>query len=116
MPKIVENNKNVQLVGSWKSIIGEGDQYVHLYRYKNYLEFSLEFEKLRDNQYNKEWHKQTGQLVNKRSNHLCLSFTFWGEPQLRDTTHIYEMRSYALKPGTLIEWGNNWYVIRHLYI
>lgn len=23
-------------------------------------------------------------------------------------TNIYEMRSYRLKPGTMIEWGNNW--------
>lgn len=27
---------------------------------------------------------------------------------MRDPSHIYEIRSYALKPGTMIEWGNNW--------
>lgn len=26
----------------------------------------------------------------------------------REGHNIYEMRSYRLKPGTMIEWGNNW--------
>ena len=49
-------------------------------------------------------------MVNQRENQICLSFTFWGEPDARSENHIYEMRSYSLKPGTLIEWGNNWFV------
>jgi len=49
-------------------------------------------------------------MVNQRESQICLSFTFWGEPEARNENHIYEMRSYSLKPGTLIEWGNNWCV------
>ena len=26
----------------------------------------------------------------------------------RTGSNIYEVRSYVLKPGTMIEWGNNW--------
>lgn len=37
-----------------------------------------------------------------------LQFSYWPQIQLRDPSHIYEMRSYRLKPGTMIEWGNNW--------
>lgn len=45
-----------------------------------------------------------------RSRHLqyMLQFSYWPQIQLRDPSHIYEMRSYRLKPGTMIEWGNNW--------
>lgn len=37
-----------------------------------------------------------------------LQFSYWPQIQLREPSHIYEMRSYRLKPGTMIEWGNNW--------
>ena len=26
----------------------------------------------------------------------------------RNPSHIYELRSYHLKPGTMVEWGNYW--------
>lgn len=108
IPKILESNKNLQLSGSWRSEIGEGDQYVHLWRYKTYTEYSQEFVNLQKNPYYQEYKKAIAKYVNKRMNHVCLSFTFWGEPVARNEPHIYEMRTYNLKPGTLIEWGNNW--------
>lgn len=45
-----------------------------------------------------------------RSRHLqyLLAFSYWPQVKLREGGHIYEMRSYRLKPGTMIEWGNNW--------
>lgn len=46
-----------------------------------------------------------------RSRHLqyLLAFSYWPAPNPRtDRNHIYEMRSYRLKPGTMIEWANNW--------
>ena len=26
----------------------------------------------------------------------------------RNPSHIYELRSYHLRPGTMVEWGNYW--------
>ena len=46
-------------------------------------------------------------LRNRHSQHL-LPFSFWPEPYARKDSHIYELRSYHLKPGTLIEWGKYW--------
>lgn len=45
-----------------------------------------------------------------RSRHLqyLLAFSYWPQIQLRKPKNVYEIRSYALKPGTMIEWGNNW--------
>lgn len=46
-----------------------------------------------------------------RSRHLqyLLAFSYWPQPIPRtEGSHIYEMRSYRLKPGTMIEWANNW--------
>ena len=82
-----------------------------MWRYKNYHEYNETFNKLRSDQNYQEFGNKLSKLINQRQNQICLSFTFWGEPSPRSQNHIYEMRSYALKPGTLIEWGNNWYVI-----
>lgn len=45
-----------------------------------------------------------------RSRHLqyVLAFSYWPTIQPRKGDNIYEIRSYRLKPGTMIEWGNNW--------
>lgn len=45
-----------------------------------------------------------------RSRHLqyLLAFSYWPQITNREGGNIYEMRSYRLKPGTMIEWGNNW--------
>ena len=38
-----------------------------------------------------------------------MPFNFWPPLTERtDSSHIYEMRSYSLRPGTMIEWGNFW--------
>lgn len=45
-----------------------------------------------------------------RSRHLqyMLAFSYWPQIEKRSETNVYEIRSYTLKPGTMIEWGNNW--------
>ena len=43
---------------------------------------------------------------------ICF-FSYWPEVSLREKMtdgrrHLYELRSYDLKPGTMVEWGNYW--------
>ena len=52
-------------------------------------------------------------MIDRRSNQIVLPFTFWdiADPGVkRDPKGLYEMRTYTLRPGTLIEWGQAWYV------
>ena len=42
-----------------------------------------------------------------------MTFSYWPEVYMREkgdqnANHVYEMRSYHLKPGTMVEWGNYW--------
>lgn len=53
-------------------------------------------------------HKEQGKLVRSRHLQYLLAFSYWPNITPREDNHIYEIRSYALKPGTMIEWGNNW--------
>lgn len=47
-------------------------------------------------------------LVTSRTNQLCYKFSFW--PNYVDDYDggIFEIRTYTLKPGSMMEWGNVW--------
>ncbi|CAF3347572.1 unnamed protein product [Rotaria sp. Silwood1] len=98
--------------GSWRVHIGNVEnQFVHIWMYKSFSHLD-EFLNVSNNN---SLNDKLNQFIIKRSNQICLSFSYFGIPQPRpksdDQTNpnIYEMRSYWLKPGTLIEWGNLWH-------
>ncbi|XP_022902706.1 protein NipSnap [Onthophagus taurus] len=99
----------VELVGSWTVNVGDQDQALHLWSFKG------GFEKIdsantilsSNKDYTKLWDEQ-GKLVRSRHLQYLLAFSYWPQIKLRGGNNIYEIRSYALKPGTMIEWGNNW--------
>lgn len=100
---------NLDLVGSWSVSVGDLDQCLHLYKYtggferidnaNRVLKHDPDYRRLAD---------ERGGLVRARHLQYLLAFSYWPLIQNRDGGHIYEIRSYKLKPGTMIEWGNNW--------
>nr|XP_020473734.1 protein NipSnap homolog 2-like isoform X6 [Monopterus albus] len=55
-----------------------------------------------------DYRDKRGKMLLSRRNQLLLEFSFWNEPVSRPGPNIYELRSYQLRPGTMIEWGNYW--------
>uniref|UniRef100_A0A672M6Z0 NIPSNAP domain-containing protein n=1 Tax=Sinocyclocheilus grahami TaxID=75366 RepID=A0A672M6Z0_SINGR len=98
-----------ELVGTWNTWYGEQDQAVHLWRYRGgYPALTEVMNKLKNNKDFLEYRKERGKMLLSRRNQLLLEFSFWNEPVPRDGPNIYELRSYQLRPGTMIEWGNYW--------
>ncbi|KAK1156500.1 hypothetical protein AOXY_G25478, partial [Acipenser oxyrinchus oxyrinchus] len=98
-----------EIVGSWNTWYGEQDQAVHLWRYSGgYPALTKSLNMLRDNKEYTEFRKERSKMLISRRNQLLLEFSFWNEPLPRAGPSIYELRTYRLKPGTMIEWGNNW--------
>ncbi|XP_070591222.1 protein NipSnap homolog 2 isoform X2 [Erythrolamprus reginae] len=82
---------------------------VHLWRYEGgYPALTEVMSKLRDDKEFTEFRKARGNMLLSRKNQLLLEFSFWNEPVPRTGPNIYELRSYQLRPGTMIEWGNYW--------
>lgn len=52
--------------------------------------------------------KERGNFLRSRHLQYLLAFSYWPQILKRDPSNKYEIRSYSLKPGTMIEWGNNW--------
>ncbi|XP_056360711.1 protein NipSnap homolog 1 isoform X1 [Oenanthe melanoleuca] len=97
------------LVGNWNTWYGEQDQAVHLWRFSGGYPALMDcMSKLRQNKEYLDFRKERSRMLLSRRNQLLLEFSFWNEPQPRQGPNIYELRTYKLKPGTMIEWGNNW--------
>ncbi|XP_008425641.1 protein NipSnap homolog 2 [Poecilia reticulata] len=98
-----------ELVGTWNTWYGEQDQAVHLWRYRGgYPALTEVMNKLRQNKGFMNYRDERGKMLLSRRNQLLLEFSFWNEPVPRPGPNIYELRSYQLRPGTMIEWGNYW--------
>ncbi|XP_058020493.1 protein NipSnap homolog 2 isoform X1 [Ahaetulla prasina] len=110
LPKVHEGKEYpCTLVGTWNTWYGEQDQAVHLWRYEGgYPALTEVMSKLRDDKEFTEFRKARGNMLLSRKNQLLLEFSFWNEPVSRPGPNIYELRSYQLRPGTMIEWGNYW--------
>ncbi|XP_067083970.1 protein NipSnap homolog 1 isoform X1 [Osmerus mordax] len=113
----VDQDFPCEVVGSWNTWYGDQDQTVHLWRYRGgYPALTECLNKLNNNKVTvyQEFRRERSKMLLSRSNQLLLEFSFWNEPTPRAGPNIYEMRTYKLKPGTMIEWGNHWArAIRH---
>lgn len=101
-------------VGNFNVFVGQQDQFIHLWRFENgYQTLDKGNQALTDNPDYRALRKDILSTLSSRSNQYLMTFSYWPEVALRDKcengkNHIYEMRSYDLKPGTMVEWGNYW--------
>ncbi|RXN07081.1 GATS 3 [Labeo rohita] len=98
-----------EVIGSWNTWYGEQDQAVHLWRYSGgYPALTECLRKLKRNTAYLAFRKERSKMLISRRSQLLLEFSFWNEPVPRSGPNIYELRTYQLLPGTMIEWGNHW--------
>ncbi|XP_048582586.1 protein NipSnap homolog 1-like [Nematostella vectensis] len=98
-----------KLVGSWTTMFGQLDRAIHLWQFHGgYNSVVNAKQYIRENPEYLRFARERRHMMYSRENQLLHEFHFWGEPVPRTEPHIYELRTYHLKPGTLIEWGNNW--------
>jgi len=70
---------------------------VHLWRYNGYEDIDLMTDNMQSNQSMRIADNETAKLLRCRHSILTKSFSFWGDPQPREPTHIYDMRRYVLR-------------------
>jgi hypothetical protein len=107
--ELQQKEKKSELVASFKVDIGDQDQVVNIWRYNSgYPTASRVHQLLRSDSQLSSLVRDESRLLRKRENQVMVAFSFWGHAQPAIRNCNYEMRSYVLKPGTMIEWGNNW--------
>jgi len=101
--------QHVKLVGSWTTEVGDQDQAIHIWQYKGGFSTLDESEAvLNANPDHIKLKEEQSKLVRSRHLQYVFAFSYWPAIESREPNNIYEMRSYTLKPGTMIEWGNSW--------
>ncbi|KAF9917351.1 hypothetical protein BX616_001294 [Lobosporangium transversale] len=108
-PRMVkESNNRLRLTGSWLTEIGQLDTAVHIWEFDGYAGHVQEMDRLRKDLAYQKFLKDLRPLLISRDNQICLEFAFWKSRPPVALGGIYEMRTYLLKPGNLLEWETNW--------
>lgn len=106
---VQQKDPSYELVASWRVDVGDQDQVVNIWRYQQgYGKANETRQLLRTDASLKSLIRDQEKMLRSRENQFMMAFSFWGHPVPAVRDSCYEMRSYVLKPGTMIEWGNNW--------
>uniref|UniRef100_A0A1B6F0A0 NIPSNAP domain-containing protein n=1 Tax=Cuerna arida TaxID=1464854 RepID=A0A1B6F0A0_9HEMI len=97
------------LVASWTVQVGDLDQALHLWRYTGgFTSIDKCNALLAVDKVYQQLLQERGNYLRSRHLQYLLAFSYWPLIEPRKGKNLYEIRSYSLKPGTMIEWGNNW--------
>ena len=106
---IHEKQTGAELTASFTVEIGDQDEAIHIWEYKGgYPVLNSATETYRTDKDFIEFRIARNKMLRSRKNQILLGFSFWPKPEPRQEKSIYEMRSYTLKAGTMIEWANCW--------
>ena len=96
------------LAGAWETLVGDLDQCIYLWEYKGYAGYEKWRRMLAENEKHQAFVRELLPMLRDRHNEICLEFAFWNTSSPRQDNGVYELRTYALKPGHLLEWEMNW--------
>ncbi|KAH6917024.1 NIPSNAP-domain-containing protein [Coprinopsis sp. MPI-PUGE-AT-0042] len=99
---------HVKLTGSWETMVGEQDTFLHILEYENYAGYDKTHQLIKESPDYMEAYKAMLPFVNSRSNQLNQEFAFFPTAPPHAQGGLFELRSYQLKPGTLLEWETTW--------
>ncbi|KAK6741542.1 hypothetical protein RB195_009417 [Necator americanus] len=101
---------SVALIGSWTVSYGRTkDQAVHLWRHTNgFKDIDNSIAMHSSDSAVSAADTEVAKLCGRRKNIIVKSFSYWREPEQRPPSHVYDLRSYVLTPGSMIEWANAW--------
>ncbi|KAL5358152.1 hypothetical protein BJX96DRAFT_182736 [Aspergillus floccosus] len=108
-PRMAQTEENrVNLVGSWRTQVGDNDTFVHIWEYQRYEGYH---DSLHNISCHPEWpafDKKLKSLIKSKKTSLMQEFSFWPTTPPRRLGGLFELRSYTLHPGNLLEWETHW--------
>lgn len=109
-PQIAEDPRNdVHLVGSWRTVVGDMDTFVHIWEYRGYPGFHHTQMSIHQNPKYLEYLRELRNTLRSRESSIMQEFSFWGGTAApRELGGIFELRSYNIKAGKLLDWEQHW--------
>jgi hypothetical protein len=102
-----DESLHVKLTGSWETVVGELDTFVHILEYENYAGLDKSSALIRTSKHNEVFQRILPH-IQTRSTQLCQEFAFLPSSPPREKGGLFELRSYSLRPGKLLEWESAW--------
>ncbi|KAK0726012.1 hypothetical protein B0H67DRAFT_145086 [Lasiosphaeris hirsuta] len=106
MASIPENK--VHLVGSWRTEVGDCDTFVHIWEYQRYQGYHASLHSIRHHPEYPKFEAKLQTLIKGKNSSLMQEFSFWPTTPPRQLGGLFELRSYTLHPGNLLEWETHW--------
>ncbi|KAI4765780.1 NIPSNAP-domain-containing protein, partial [Aureobasidium sp. EXF-8846] len=106
MANMPENK--VHLVGSWRTEVGDCDTFVHIWEYQRYEGYHASLHAIQHHPDFAEFDRKLKSLINSKKTSLMQEFSFWPTTAPRKLGGVFELRSYTLHPGNLLEWETHW--------
>jgi hypothetical protein len=109
-PKLAADPRNdVHLVGSWRTVIGDTDTYIHIWEYKGFAGFHRTQNAIHETPLYLQFLADLRGCLRSRESSIIQEFSFWGGTAApRQLGGIFEMRTYDLQAGRLLEWEQHW--------
>jgi len=98
----------MNLVGSWRTEVGDCDTFVHIWEYQRYQGYHSSLQAIRRLPDAAETENKIRSLVTRRNRSLMQEFSFWPTTPPRQLGGIFELRTYELYAGNLLEWETHW--------
>ncbi|WWC85481.1 uncharacterized protein L201_000345 [Kwoniella dendrophila CBS 6074] len=102
----------VKLTGSWESVIGTVGEFTHILEYEGYKGYDETNRALKKSQEMQSLQSSILPLISSRQHQIVSEFSFWPSSPPHDSGFpdggIFEMRTYQLQPGKLLDWEYAW--------
>ncbi|KAE9572101.1 hypothetical protein CGMCC3_g11813 [Colletotrichum fructicola] len=106
MASMPENK--VHLVGSWRTEVGDCNTFVHIWEYQRYQGYHESIHNIGSHPEFAAFDKKLKSLITSKKTSLMQEFSFWPTTPPRQLGGVFELRSYTLHPGNLLEWETHW--------
>jgi hypothetical protein len=101
-------SSKVNLVGSWRTEVGDCDTFVHIWEYQRYAGYHQSLNAIQNHPEFAEFDYKLKKLIKSKRTSLMQEFSFWPTTSPRKLGGVFELRTYTLHPGNLLEWEHHW--------
>ncbi|KAL2831191.1 hypothetical protein BDW59DRAFT_140641 [Aspergillus cavernicola] len=108
-PRMAAAEENrVNLVGSWRTQVGDNETFVHIWEYQRYEGYHASLHNISCHPEFPAFDRKLKGLIKSKKTSLMQEFSFWPTTPPRRLGGLFELRSYTLHPGNLLEWETHW--------
>ncbi|KAJ5306279.1 hypothetical protein PENANT_c017G06160 [Penicillium antarcticum] len=108
-PRMAGTEENrVNLVGSWRTQVGDNDTFIHIWEYQRYEGYHASLHNISEHPEFRDFDRKLKSLIKSKKTSLMQEFSFWPTTPPRRLGGLFELRSYTLHPGNLLEWETHW--------